>query len=111
MAATFLGWLIRLIIFRGWGSRCVGCFRKIGCEEYTDRIQGVYLAGTPYINFPWASDGYSPLDLTLLDHHFGMIEDWRTMISEAHRRGMYVLFDNTFATYVGSICATSDVVC
>ncbi|CAG8424933.1 unnamed protein product [Penicillium salamii] len=61
-------------------------------------IKGVYLAGTPYINFPWAADGYSPLDLTLLDHHFGTIENWRTMISEAHRRGIYVLFDNTFAT-------------
>ncbi|CAI7594598.1 unnamed protein product [Penicillium discolor] len=61
-------------------------------------IKGVYLAGTPYINFPWAADGYSPLDLTLLDHHFGTIEDWRTMISEAHRRGIYVIFDNTFAT-------------
>ncbi|RAL13908.1 alpha-1,3-glucan synthase [Aspergillus homomorphus CBS 101889] len=61
-------------------------------------IKGVYLAGTPYINWPWGADGYSPLDLTLLDHHFGTIEDWRTMISEAHRRGIYVLFDNTFAT-------------
>ncbi|CAG7931725.1 unnamed protein product [Penicillium olsonii] len=61
-------------------------------------IKGIFLAGTPYINFPWAADGYSPLDLTLLDHHFGTIENWRTMISEAHRRGLYVLFDNTFAT-------------
>ncbi|PYH83359.1 alpha-1,3-glucan synthase [Aspergillus uvarum CBS 121591] len=61
-------------------------------------IKGVYLAGTPYINWPWGADGYSPLDLTLMDHHFGTIEDWRTMISEAHRRGIYVLFDNTFAT-------------
>ncbi|KAJ6102430.1 hypothetical protein N7486_004857, partial [Penicillium sp. IBT 16267x] len=61
-------------------------------------IKGIYLAGTPYINFPWAADGYSPLDLTLLDHHFGTIEDWRTMISEAHRRGIYVILDNTFVT-------------
>ncbi|RDK37106.1 alpha-1,3-glucan synthase [Aspergillus phoenicis ATCC 13157] len=61
-------------------------------------IKGVYLAGTPYINFPWGADGYSPLDLTLMDHHYGTIDDWRTMISEAHRRGIYVLFDNTFGT-------------
>jgi glycosidase len=33
------------------------------------------------------------------------------MISEAHQRGMYVLFDNTFATYVTFIRATSYVVC
>ncbi|RDH31235.1 alpha-1,3-glucan synthase [Aspergillus welwitschiae] len=61
-------------------------------------IKGVYLAGTPYINFPWGADGYSPLDLTLMDHHYGTIDDWRIMISEAHRRGIYVLFDNTFGT-------------
>lgn len=35
-----------------------------------------------------------------MDHHYGTIDDWRTMISEAHQRGMYVLFDNTFGTYV-----------
>ncbi|KAJ5721168.1 uncharacterized protein N7483_009102 [Penicillium malachiteum] len=61
-------------------------------------IKGIYLAGTPYINFPWAADGYSPLDLTLLDHHFGTIENWRTMISAAHERGLYVICDNTFVT-------------
>ncbi|GKZ26283.1 hypothetical protein AbraIFM66951_003610 [Aspergillus brasiliensis] len=61
-------------------------------------IKGIYLAGTPYINFPWGADGYSPLDLTLMDHHYGTIDDWRNMISEAHRRGLYVLFDNTFGT-------------
>ncbi|PYH63384.1 alpha-1,3-glucan synthase [Aspergillus vadensis CBS 113365] len=61
-------------------------------------IKGIYLAGTPYINFPWGADGYSPLDLTLMDHHYGTIDDWRTMISEAHQRGLYVLFDNTFGT-------------
>jgi alpha-1,3-glucan synthase len=50
------------------------------------------------INMPWASDGYSPLDLTLLDAHHGMIEDWRAAISEIHARGMYVILDNTMAT-------------
>ncbi|KAI9791171.1 MAG: Cell wall alpha-1,3-glucan synthase ags1 [Candelina submexicana] len=61
-------------------------------------IMGIYLAGPPLINIPWAADGYSPLDLTLLDHHFGNIEDWRAAITEIHRRGMYVVFDNTMAT-------------
>lgn len=50
------------------------------------------------INMPWASDGYSPLDLSLLDHHHGMIADWRAAISEIHSRGMYVILDNTMAT-------------
>lgn len=29
-------------------------------------IKGLYLAGSAFINLPWASDGYSPVDLTLL---------------------------------------------
>jgi alpha-1,3-glucan synthase len=40
------------------------------------------------INMPWGSDGYSPLDLTLLDAHHGVIADWREAIAEIHRRGM-----------------------
>ncbi|KAH0555720.1 hypothetical protein GP486_006335, partial [Trichoglossum hirsutum] len=61
-------------------------------------IKGLYLAGSPHINIPWGSDGYSPLDLTLLDRHFGNIDDWRAFITEAHRRGMYVVLENTMAT-------------
>ena len=47
---------------------------------------------------PWASDGFGPLDFTLLDHHHGLIEDWRAFITEVHRRDMYVILDNTMAT-------------
>lgn len=50
------------------------------------------------INFPWASDAFSPLDLTLLDAHFATIDVWRECIDEMHARGMYVIFDNTMAT-------------
>ena len=52
------------------------------------------------MNQPWGADGYSPLDLTVLDHHFGTIATWRAAIDEIHRRGMYVLMDNTMATWV-----------
>ena len=74
-----------------------------GLENTLDYLQGMgirtlYLAGSPMINFPWASDGYSPLDLTLLDRHFGDINAWRNAIAEIHSRGMYVVLDNTFAT-------------
>ena len=62
------------------------------------RLQALYLAGSPFINVPWASDGYSPLDLSLLDHHFGNITEWQTTMDEIHRRGMYVVMDNTMAT-------------
>ena len=61
-------------------------------------IKGIYLAGSPMINFPWGSDAFSPLDLTLLDPHFATIQAWRECIEEMHSRGMYVIFDNTMAT-------------
>lgn len=60
--------------------------------------QIIYLVGSPFINQPWGADGYSPLDLTLLDRHHGDIEEWRDLIAEIHRRDMYVLLDNTLGT-------------
>ncbi|KAJ9640066.1 Cell wall alpha-1,3-glucan synthase ags1 [Coniosporium tulheliwenetii] len=61
-------------------------------------IRGLYIAGSPFINQPWGADAYSPLDFTLLDKHFGTIKEWRMAIEEIHRRGMYVVLDNTMAT-------------
>ncbi|KAJ5247743.1 alpha-1-3-glucan synthase [Penicillium chermesinum] len=61
-------------------------------------IKGLYLAGTSLMNQPWGFDGYSALDTTLLDQHYGTIQVWRNAITEIHKRGMYVLFDNTIAT-------------
>jgi alpha-1,3-glucan synthase len=61
-------------------------------------VKAIYLTGTPFINQPWMADGYSPLDLTLLDHHHGVIDDWRQLIEAIHQRDMYVLFDNTMST-------------
>lgn len=61
-------------------------------------FQGIYLAGLVLMNQPWGSDGYSALDTTLLDQHFGTIETWRSAITEIHDRGMYVIFDNTVST-------------
>ena len=50
------------------------------------------------MNEPWGFDGYSPLDTTLIDQHYGTIDKWRWAIEEIHKRGMYVIFDNTVAT-------------
>ncbi|KAI4117714.1 MAG: hypothetical protein LQ345_002108 [Seirophora villosa] len=61
-------------------------------------IRGIYLTGSPFINMPWGGDGFGPLDFTLLDRHHGNIEDWRALITEIHRRDMYVILDNTMAT-------------
>ncbi|KAJ5112554.1 hypothetical protein N7532_000599 [Penicillium argentinense] len=75
----------------------------LGLVDTLDYLQGmgikaIYLAGTILMNQPWGSDGYSALDTTLLDQHFGTIQDWRDAITEIHNRGMYVIFDNTVAT-------------
>ncbi|PYH55725.1 alpha-1,3-glucan synthase [Aspergillus niger CBS 101883] len=61
-------------------------------------IKGIYLAGTVLMNQPWGYDGYSALDTTLLDGHYGNLAQWRHAITEIHKRGMYVIFDNTLAT-------------
>lgn len=60
--------------------------------------QGLYIAGSPFLNQPWTYDSYSPLDLTILDHHFGDIAKWQEAVNEIHARGMYVVLDSTFAT-------------
>ncbi|MCJ1398815.1 Cell wall alpha-1,3-glucan synthase ags1 [Xylographa trunciseda] len=74
-----------------------------GLIDSLDYIQGmgvkaIYLAGSPMVNLPWESDGYSPIDFTLLDRHFGTLADWQNVISEIHARNMYVLLDNTMST-------------
>ncbi|KIX10110.1 uncharacterized protein Z518_01191 [Rhinocladiella mackenziei CBS 650.93] len=61
-------------------------------------VKGLYIAGSPFINNPWGYDQYSPLDLSILDEHFGDIEMWRTAVQEIHARNMYIILDNTFAT-------------
>ncbi|KAF4765071.1 hypothetical protein N7455_003955 [Penicillium solitum] len=74
-----------------------------GLLDTLDYIHGmgfkaIYFAGTHLINLPWAYDGYSPADTTLLDMHHGKLEDWRRTITEIHKRDMYVLVDNTLST-------------
>ena len=61
-------------------------------------LQGIYLAGPPLINQPWGADGYSILDHSLLDFHYGTLKLWRKAITEIHERGMYVVMDNTMGT-------------
>lgn len=74
------------------------CYTVLGVRLLIGIFQGIYLAGTVLMNQPWGFDGYSALDTTLLDQHFGDLETWRNAITEIHNRGMYVIFDNTLAT-------------
>ncbi|KAM7188085.1 family 5 putative glycoside hydrolase family 13/Glycosyltransferase [Rhypophila sp. PSN 637] len=74
-----------------------------GLVDSLDYLQGMgikalYISGSPFINQPWSADSFSPLDLTLLDAHFGTIAAWREAIDEIHRRGMYVVLENTMST-------------
>lgn len=55
-------------------------------------ITCLYLAGTPFVNMPWGADGYSPLDFTLLDPHYGTVQEWRDTIDLLHDNGMQVNF-------------------
>ncbi|THZ81338.1 alpha-1,3-glucan synthase [Aureobasidium pullulans] len=61
-------------------------------------IKAIYFSGSPFINMPWASDGFGPLDFTLLDAHHGTIDEWRQLIQELHTRGMYAIMENTIGT-------------
>jgi glycosidase len=42
--------------------------------------------------------GYSPLDFTTLDPHWGKRDEWRSLIDAVHARGMYYVVDFTVAT-------------
>jgi hypothetical protein len=39
------------------------------------------------MNQPWGYDQYSPIDLSLLEPHFGTLETWRRAVKEIHARG------------------------
>ncbi|KAK3693388.1 alpha amylase [Podospora appendiculata] len=74
-----------------------------GLVDSLDYIQGmgvkaIYIAGSIFINQPWGSDSYSPLDMTLLDFHFGSVKQWQAAIDEIHKRGMYIIMEHTMAT-------------
>jgi alpha-1,3-glucan synthase len=76
-------------------------------------VVGLYLSGTIFINMMWQADspsvsslpflayprpGYSPLDFSVLDPHWGTIADWQQFIDTVHARGMYIMLDFTVGT-------------
>ncbi|KZT26358.1 glycosyltransferase family 5 protein [Neolentinus lepideus HHB14362 ss-1] len=61
-------------------------------------IRGIFISGTPFLNMIWQADSYSPLDFTVLDPHWGTMDDWVTTIDEIHARGMYIMADFTVGT-------------
>ncbi|KAI9604229.1 hypothetical protein H4Q26_003843 [Puccinia striiformis f. sp. tritici PST-130] len=91
-----------------WDSRATqvrhgGDISGFGQDRVLDYIYGmgyrcIFFAGTPWINMPWQADGYSALDFTLLDPHYGTLAEWRAVIEKIHARGMYVMLDMTTTT-------------
>ncbi|KAG8934063.1 Cell wall alpha-1,3-glucan synthase ags1 [Tulasnella sp. 418] len=71
-----------------------------GLETHLDYLAGmgigaIYIAGTPFLNMPWQADSYSAIDFSLLDPHWGTVDDWRHCIDAIHARGMYLIVDFT----------------
>ncbi|MBI5624211.1 MAG: hypothetical protein HY924_10560 [Elusimicrobia bacterium] len=46
-----------------------------------------------FVNAPDGYHGYSPLHFMGIDPHLGTMEDFKTLVSELHKRGMYLIFD------------------
>lgn len=72
-----------------YGGDAKGLMRKL------DYIQGmgaraIYIAGTIFANMPWQADAYSPLDFSLVDPHWGTIDEWRDLVDAIHDRNMFV---------------------
>jgi alpha-1,3-glucan synthase len=79
-------------------------------------IRGIFISGTPFINMLWQADskclsldlshflciksvlGYSPLDFSVLDPHWGTLDDWRRTIDTIHAHDMYIMVDFTVGT-------------
>jgi alpha-1,3-glucan synthase len=51
------------------------------------------------------TSGYSPLDFSVLDPHWGTLQDWQNTIDEIHARGMYFMADFTVGT-MGDLIGT-----
>ncbi|KAF8636652.1 hypothetical protein AX17_003459 [Amanita inopinata Kibby_2008] len=74
-----------------------------GLLSRLDYLQGmgikvIFISGTPFLNMLWQADSYSPLDFTVLDPHWGTIQDWRDTVDVIHARGMYIMVDFTVGT-------------
>ena len=89
-------------------------------------VKGIFVSGTPFINMLWQADsgyfftclillfsnyfeGYSPLDFSVLDPHWGTLQDWQNTIDEIHARGMYFMADFTVGT-MGDLIGTAGCV-
>ncbi|KAI0006163.1 glycoside hydrolase family 13/glycosyltransferase family 5 protein [Russula compacta] len=65
---------------------------------YSMGVRGIFISGTPFINMIWEADSYSPLDFSVVDPHWGNLDDWRQAIDAIHAHNMYIMADFTVGT-------------
>ncbi|KAJ3781651.1 glycoside hydrolase family 13 and glycosyltransferase family 5 protein [Lentinula aff. detonsa] len=87
----------------GTQLRFGGDIKGLGDDRVLDYLQGmgvgvIYVAGTGFLNEVWEADGYSPLDFSVLDPHWGTWGDWVEVVDRIHERGMYFMADFTVGT-------------
>ncbi|KAJ3818641.1 glycoside hydrolase family 13 and glycosyltransferase family 5 protein [Lentinula raphanica] len=87
----------------GTQLRFGGDLKGLGSDRVLDYLEGmgvgvIYVAGTGFLNEIWEADGYSPLDFSVLDPHWGTWDDWVAVIDKIHDRGMYFMADFTVGT-------------
>ncbi|KAJ7172450.1 modular protein with glycoside hydrolase family 13 and glycosyltransferase family 5 domains [Mycena filopes] len=59
-------------------------------------VRVIFISGTPFLNMLWQADSYSPLDFTVLDPHWGTVDDWRNTIDEIHARNIFLNVSTPF---------------
>jgi len=57
-----------------------------------------FLSLTRSVFFDARLTGYSPLDFTVADPHWGTIDEWVQFVDTLHARGMYLILDFTVGT-------------
>ncbi|KIY53580.1 glycoside hydrolase family 13/glycosyltransferase family 5 protein [Fistulina hepatica ATCC 64428] len=74
-----------------------------GLAMHLDYLYGmgaraIFASGTPFLNMMWEADSYSPLDFTVVDPHWGTLNDYVEAINAVHAHGMYYMMDFTVGT-------------
>lgn len=46
----------------------------------------------------WYKSGYSAIDFTLLDPHYGTLQEWVDLVDRIHAKGMSIILDFTVGT-------------
>ena len=68
----------------------------IGKLDYLQSLGVDYLWLTPFFRSPMNDNGYDVADYLAVDPVFGSMEDVETLIAEAGRRGLALMFDMVF---------------